>query len=188
MLGYGAEALRMEPPKMAKQHGAITTILQQALASPEGRRRIAEAEALMVDDCERYRSFNTERAVQVYTAAIDDVVWAWMKRSQFKRIFYREYRRSGLKWTYAKKLVAEFKTGQGRFRLIKDQRPQRTFLIPAAGPLGRPLGRGAIIGLLVAPALGAAIGVWLALTSGVTVIVTAIILASTVGIWLALMA
>jgi len=87
----------------------------------------------MIEHCERNR-FNTERAIQVYAVAIDNIVGAWMKHSQFKRTFYREYRQSGLKGRYAKKLVAEFKTGKGRFTPIKDDRPPRRLFRFFLGP------------------------------------------------------
>jgi hypothetical protein len=118
---------------MSKQQEKITTIVERALASTEGRQRLAVAEALMVEDCQRNR-FNTERAIQVYTVAIDNIVATWMKPSQFKRTFYREYRRSGIKVRYAKKLVAEFKRGRGGFGPIKDQRRPRRLLRFLLGP------------------------------------------------------
>jgi hypothetical protein len=49
---------------------AITSLVTHAIASPEGRLRLATAEEFIIGELERNR-FNTERAVEVYRFAID---------------------------------------------------------------------------------------------------------------------
>ena len=74
---------------------AITTIIANAIAAPEGHLRLANAEGLIIGEVERNR-FNTERAVEIYTVAIDNSVWAWTKGMTLGKLMYRDYRRSGL--------------------------------------------------------------------------------------------
>jgi hypothetical protein len=52
---------------------AITTIIANAIAAPEGHLRLAKAEEFIIGEVERNR-FNTERAVEIYTVAVDNSV------------------------------------------------------------------------------------------------------------------
>jgi hypothetical protein len=104
---------------------AITFLIKHAVAAPEGHLRLANAEEFVIGELERNR-FNTERAIEVYTIAIDNSVWAWVKETILGRSVYREYRRSGQGKKFAMELTEKFKT---QFRPpIEDQRPPRRFL------------------------------------------------------------
>lgn len=105
----------------------ITTIIKNAVAAPEGHLRLANAEAFIIGELERNR-FNTERAIEIYTIAIDNSVWAWTKGMSLQKFMYREYQQSGLRKTFAIELTEEFKKGSGRLPPIEDQRPPRRFL------------------------------------------------------------
>jgi hypothetical protein len=101
----------------------ITTIIKHAVAAPAGHLKLANAKSFIMGELERNR-FNTERAVEVYTFAIDNSVWALVKDKGNKG---RDYRRSGLGKKFAIELTDEFKRGF-RYAPIKDQRPPRRFL------------------------------------------------------------
>jgi hypothetical protein len=73
----------------------MTAIIKKALAAPGGKLRLANAENVLIDELERNR-FNTERAIEIYTIAIDNSVWAWCKDLPLGRSVYREYQRAGL--------------------------------------------------------------------------------------------
>jgi hypothetical protein len=88
---------------------ALTVLITHAVASPEGRLRLATAEEFIIGELERNR-FNTERAVEVYRFAISDSVWAWVKDTPFK-FMYREFLRSGLGKKLATELTEKFKKG-----------------------------------------------------------------------------
>jgi hypothetical protein len=74
---------------------ALTILLRHALDAPEGRLRLSTADELIITELERNR-FNTERAVEIYTFAIDNIVWAWVKKNDLGRLPYRSYSQSGL--------------------------------------------------------------------------------------------
>jgi hypothetical protein len=106
---------------------ALTAVITQAVASPQGRLRLATAEEYIIGELERNR-FNTERAVEVYSIAISDSVWAWVKDMPLGKLMYRDYLRSGLGKKLAAERTEKFKSGGGRFAPIEDQRPPRRFL------------------------------------------------------------
>jgi hypothetical protein len=64
---------------------AITVLIKQAVAAPEGHLRLANAEEFITGELERNR-FNTERAIEVYTIAIDNSVWAMTKELPVRRL------------------------------------------------------------------------------------------------------
>jgi hypothetical protein len=107
---------------------AVTNVIKHAVAAPQGRLRLANAEEFLMGELERNR-FNTERAIEVYTIAIDNSVWAWVKDMGLGKLIYREYRRTGLGRRYAIELTDRFKAQVGGpFRPLKDQRTPRRFL------------------------------------------------------------
>ena len=87
---------------------AITVLIKQAVAAPEGHLRLANAEEFITGELERNR-FNTERAIEVYTIAIDNSVWAMTKELPVRRLVYGDYRRSGLGKKHAIELTEKFK-------------------------------------------------------------------------------
>ena len=105
---------------------AITAIITNAIAAPEGHLRLANAEEFIIGEVERNR-FNTERTVEIYTVAINNSVWAWTKGMTLGKLMYRDYQRSGLGKKFAIELTENFKKGSGILP-IKDQRPPRRFL------------------------------------------------------------
>ena len=106
---------------------AVTTVIKNAVAAPEGHRRLAYAEKLLIGKLERNR-FNTERAIEIYTFAIDNSVWAWVKDMTLGRSIYEDYLRSGLGKRSAIELTEKFKKGTGRSAPFEQQRPPRRFL------------------------------------------------------------
>ena len=74
---------------------AVTTVIKSAVSVPEGHRRLAYAEEFLIGELERNR-FNTERAIEIYTFAIDNSVWAWVKDMTLGKSIYEGYLRSGL--------------------------------------------------------------------------------------------
>jgi hypothetical protein len=60
--------------KMLKHEEVITVVIKTAVTEPQGHLRLANAEGYILDDVERNR-FNTERAIELYTIAIDNSVW-----------------------------------------------------------------------------------------------------------------
>jgi hypothetical protein len=112
--------------KMDGDEEATTTIITNAIAAPEGHLRLANAEEFIIGEVERNR-FNTERAVEIYTVAIDNSVWAWTKGMTLGKLMYRDYQRSGLGKKFAIELTENFKKGSGVLP-IEDQRPPRRFL------------------------------------------------------------
>jgi hypothetical protein len=104
---------------------AITILIKHAVDTPEGRLRLSTAEEFLISALERH-CFNTERAVEIYTFAIDNIVWDWVKKNNLGRLPYRAYSQSGLgKWKAAE-LTEKFKA---KFNPpIVDQRPPRRFL------------------------------------------------------------
>ena len=106
---------------------AVTTVIKSAVAVPEGQRRLAYAEEFLIGEIERNR-FNTERAIEIYTFAIDNSVWAWVKDMTLGKSIYEDYFRSGLGKRFAIQLTEQFKKGSGRSTPIEDQRPPIRFL------------------------------------------------------------
>jgi hypothetical protein len=106
---------------------AITNIINHALAAPEGHLRLSNAQEFLIGELERNR-FNTERAIEVYTFAIDNSVWAWVKNMPLRRLIYRDYRRVSLGRKFAIELTEKFKKSNGRYAPIEDQRQPRRFL------------------------------------------------------------
>ena len=111
---------------------ALTVLITHAVASPEGRLRLATAEEFIIGELERNR-FNTERAVEVYRFAIDNSAWALVKNMPVGRLMFRGYLRSGLGKKLATELTEKFKKGSGRFAPVEDQRPPRRFLCSLLG-------------------------------------------------------
>ena len=106
---------------------AVTTVIKSAVSVPEGHRRLATAEEFLIGELERNR-FNTERAIEIYTFAIDNSVWAWVKDMTSGKSIYEDYFRSGLGKRFAIELTEKFKKGSGRSAPIEDQRPPRRWL------------------------------------------------------------
>ena len=106
---------------------AVTTVIKSAVSVPEGHRQLAYAEEFLIGELERNR-FNTERAIEIYTFAIDNSVWAWVKDMTLGKSIYEGYLRSGLGKRSAIELTEKFKKGSGRSAPIEDQRPARRWL------------------------------------------------------------
>jgi hypothetical protein len=106
-----------------KDAEAIQALINATLATAGGRMPLLDAESLVLDALERNR-FNTERAIELYTFAIDNGVWVFVKGMPAGRLMFREYLRSGLGKEHAKRLVDKFKAELQ----ITDQRPPRRFL------------------------------------------------------------
>src|SRR5882724_8551174 len=87
---------------------AITTLIKQSVDTPEGRFRLATAEEFLISELERNR-FNTERAIEIYTFAIDNSVWARVKKMNLGKVLHRIYSRSGFGKRYAVGLTDIFK-------------------------------------------------------------------------------
>ena len=73
---------------------AMEFLIKQAIATPECQLRLATAEELLMGEVERNK-FNTERAIEIYTFAIDHCVWGWVKTSSVTKLMYEPYVRSG---------------------------------------------------------------------------------------------
>jgi hypothetical protein len=86
---------KVTPHHVSHAEAAITILITHAVASQEGRLRLATAEEYLIGELECNR-FNTERAVEVYRFAIGDSVWACLKDSRVRRLMFRDYLRSGL--------------------------------------------------------------------------------------------
>jgi hypothetical protein len=104
---------------------AITILIKHAVDTPEGRLRLTTAEEFLISELERH-CFNTERAIELYTFAIDNSVWAWVKKMDVGKLLHRTYARSGLGRRHAIDLTEKFKA---QFNPpIEDQRSPRRFL------------------------------------------------------------
>lgn len=68
--------------------------------------------------------FNTERALEVYSIAVDNATWEWLKDMPVNRRMYADYKASGLREITAEKFAEAFKRETGAV----DQRPPRRFL------------------------------------------------------------
>jgi hypothetical protein len=105
----------------------ITLLIKLAVGAPDGHLRLANAQEFIMGELERNR-FNTERAIEVYTVAIDNSVWAFVKDMPLQKLMFSEYLRSGLGKKHAIELTEKFKKGSGAFAALEDQRPPRRFL------------------------------------------------------------
>ena len=110
---------------------AFADVIKQALNAPHSHLRLANAEEYLIGELERNR-FNTERAIEVYTIAIDNSMWAWVKDMSLGKLMYREYRQSGLGKRYAIELTDKFKAKANSIRAaagvgpLEDQRSPRS--------------------------------------------------------------
>jgi hypothetical protein len=103
---------------------AVDIFIQHAMSAWAGRLRLATAEEFLIGQLERNR-FNTERAIEVYTIAIDNSVWEWVRKMELGRLMYREYRQTGLGKRCATSLTKTFKSKSQP--PLEDQRPARRF-------------------------------------------------------------
>jgi hypothetical protein len=101
----------------------IKLLITRAIGTPKGYFRLEHAEELIYRDRDRNR-FNTERAVALYTSAINRSVEAWVKQGNLGKEVFREYQRSGIGEKYAVDLVKRFKA-QWRPPLEDQHRPRR---------------------------------------------------------------
>ena len=99
----------------------VLLMVDSALAAPRGREIVADATSHLWDLAGTNR-FNSERAKEVFTIAIDNAVWAYLKNMPIRSFMYRDYKASGLGPQHALRLTNEF-TRNGA--LIPDQRPVR---------------------------------------------------------------
>src|SRR5208337_1206609 len=95
-------------------------MLRSSLETPHGREAIADARIYLWDLVETNR-FNSERAKEVFTIAIDKLMWSCLKGTPISVQMYQDYKASCLGSKYAVQLTNRF-TRDG---LIKDQRPVR---------------------------------------------------------------
>src|SRR5262249_34918628 len=108
---------------------AITILITQAVASPEGRLRLATAEEHIIEELERNR-FNTERAVEVYSFAIDYSVWAWVKDMPLGKLMYRDYLRSGWEKSSQLNALRNLRTVAAVLRLLRTSGRLGDFCAP----------------------------------------------------------
>jgi hypothetical protein len=106
---------------------ATASLIRQAIAAPKGQAQLANAVKYLVAELERNR-FNTERAIEIYAAALDSSVRTWVKGRLLGREMLKTYQRSGQKKQFAIELTEQFKTGTGVYPRVEDQRPPRRFL------------------------------------------------------------
>jgi hypothetical protein len=103
----------------------IIAIIQRAVEAPYGQLQRANAEEYLIGQVERNR-FNTERAIEVYTVAVDNSVWAYMKAIPSEKLMYVTYQRTRLGKEYAIYMAEKYKA---QFMVpLKDQRTPRRFL------------------------------------------------------------
>ncbi len=101
----------------------IVRIVKIALESENGRFRLAEAEELLIDGLER-GSFNSERAVELFSFAINNAVWEHVKNLPRHRKTYQDYKISGEGSDVSYQLAHEFIERTG----AENQRPARQWL------------------------------------------------------------
>jgi len=107
---------------------AVATIIRLATSAPEGRLQLVNAQEFLIGGLEKNR-FNTERAIEIYTFAIDRSVLAWVKEMPSGKSMFPTYWRTGLGKQYAIDLTEKFKTKvDSPLGPIQDQRPPRRFL------------------------------------------------------------
>jgi hypothetical protein len=112
---------------MEDEQESISSVIKQAITAPDGQLRLANAERYIIKELERNR-FNTQRAIEIYTFAIDNSVWASLKGQASGRLIYQKYRQSGLGGKFAIELTEKFKKRAGVLVTLEDQRPPRRFL------------------------------------------------------------
>ncbi len=110
-----------------EEQEAAASLIRQAIASAKGQLQLANADKYLAAELERNR-FNTERAIDIYTAAVDGSVRAWLKGRLLGKVMLKTYKRSGQKEQFAIELTEQFKTGTGVYPRVEDQRPPRRFL------------------------------------------------------------
>jgi hypothetical protein len=101
----------------------IEDVLKYALGSGNGPIRIARVMESQIEEANSNR-FNSERALEVYRAAIDKLFWSCIRELPARRGLYRSYIQSGLRDERAARLTSEFMTTFA----IKNQRPPRRYL------------------------------------------------------------
>ncbi len=106
---------------------AVASLIRQAIAAPKGQLQLANADKYLGAELERDR-FNTERAIEIYAAAVDSSVRAWVKGRLLGKVMLKTYQRSGQRKKFAIELTEQFKTGTGVYPRVEDQRPPRRFL------------------------------------------------------------
>ncbi|MGH6995409.1 MAG: hypothetical protein ACREES_06910 [Stellaceae bacterium] len=95
---------------------AIEGVISNALSTPEGSAKIVHACNYLEHEMTRHH-FNTERAFEVFSIAVDNAVWANVK----DRDVYAIYKQSRLGPQMAKALTEQFIARTG----AKDQRPTK---------------------------------------------------------------
>lgn len=98
-------------------------VIGVALMMPDGEHQLNSARDYIARMAGRGR-FNTERAVEVMTMAIDNAVWADVNHRENGRVIYQDYKASGLGPTVGKELADRVITEIG----AEDQRPARRWL------------------------------------------------------------
>lgn len=86
---------------------AIAMIVDGAVDAPNGKVLCTQADAHLVGELAR-NQFNTERAVEVFTIAVDNAVWAHLQDLPLRRQIYADYKISGRGHEKARQLVNEF--------------------------------------------------------------------------------
>lgn len=94
-----------------------------SLAIFGGSRIIYDARDYLIGEIGKQR-FNSERAIEVFTIAVDNCVWEMLKGTPTARTRYQDYKTSGLGKVYGLELAQAFKAENG----VNDQRPPRRFL------------------------------------------------------------
>jgi len=105
------------------QTEALNTVVEHALASLEGVDQIDQAWNYLMSQLECSR-FNSKRALEVYSIAVNNAVWAYVNKMVAGRMIYRDYKASGIGVTYSRQLTERFISQTG----AKDQRPPRRWL------------------------------------------------------------
>jgi hypothetical protein len=108
----------------AETREALEQLLTQAIESPSGWQRLHEARTAIVASVMK-TEFNTERAVRVFSMAIEKAVWD--KFGSIGAITTRSIRDAGVVEARAMLLVAEFKANTN----LQDQRPARRGFLAA---------------------------------------------------------
>ena len=110
-----------------EEEEVITALIKRAVAAPQGL--IVPVLPKLILDFLGGDRFNTERAIEVFTIAIDNSVWAAVKEMHLGKLVYSDYRRTELGKSYAIELTEKFKAkAGGSFGPLEDQRPPRRFL------------------------------------------------------------
>src|SRR5215510_212726 len=94
------------------------SVIGIALMTEQGERRLAHAKDYLARQLTA-RRFNTERAIEVFTYAIDNAVWSDTKGQKDGRGIYADYKQSGLGPEVARRMTEDFIAATG----ATDQRP-----------------------------------------------------------------